>query len=181
MKLEEQRRTHKLLYECFFMKLFEDEVLLPNGKISTRIYVEHDGAAAILPITKEGKIVLLKQYRYPVKQVLIEIPAGKKDDPNESGLECAKRELEEETGYVSSNYRHLCDVHNCVGYSSEKIEVFLAVDCVKTPTPKAADDDEFLEELILSREEVQVLLETNQITNATTLIALQKYFLETTK
>nr|HPJ24242.1 NUDIX hydrolase [Bacillota bacterium] len=98
MNLEEKQLTHELVYQCFFMKLYEDKVLLPNGKTSQRIYIMHNSAAAVLPITKEGKIILVKQYRYPIRSESIEIPAGKKDYLGEDGKGCAMRELEEETG-----------------------------------------------------------------------------------
>ncbi|XMB73119.1 NUDIX hydrolase [Mycoplasmatota bacterium WC30] len=178
MKLEEKQLTHKLMYQCFFMKLYEDEVVLPNDETSKRIYVEHDGAAAVLPITSDGKIILIKQFRYPVNQVLIEIPAGKKDDVNEEGYDCAVRELEEETGYGSNDIKKILDLHSCVGYSSEMIEIYIARNCKKMESPKTGDDDEFIELMILTKEEVKDLLKTGKITDAKTLVAIQQYLLE---
>lgn len=175
MKLEEKTITSKKVYECFFMSLYEDRVLLPNSKESNRIYIKHNGASAILPITKEGKIVLIKQFRYPINQVIIEIPAGKKDEPIEDGLRCAVRELEEETGYTSTNVIKFQDLHNCVGYSNEMIELFIAYDCEKIDIPKSGDDDEFIELMEVSKEEANVLLKQGKITDAKTLIMLQHY------
>ncbi len=177
MKLKEERIKSKKIYECFFMELYEDDVLLPNQKKSKRIYIKHDGAAAVLPITKEGKIILINQYRYPIRSISLEIPAGKKDFINESGLECAVRELEEETGYMSENISKFTDLHSCVGYSSEMIEMFIAKDCYKLEQSKAGDDDEFIELLELSEIEVKELLKHGKITDAKTLVALQHYFL----
>jgi len=178
MKLTEKQLTHKLVYECFFMKLYEDEVLLPNDEISKRIYLKHEGAAAVLPITSDGKIILIKQFRYPVNKVLIEIPAGKKDYINEKGYDCASRELEEETGYVSSNVKKMTDLHSCVGYSSEMIEIFIARDCIKIENPRTGDDDEFIELMVLTEAEVKELIKNGKITDGKTLVALQQYFLE---
>jgi len=178
MKLEEKQLTHKLLYECFFLKLYEDEVLLPNDLTSKRIYIMHNSAAAVLPITKEGNIILVKQYRYPIRSESIEIPAGKKDYLEEEGRECAIRELEEETGYISKNITNLIDIHSCVGYSNEKIEIFLARDCEKIDNPKKSDDDEFLEILEKTPREVKTMLNNGEISDAKTLIALQKFFME---
>lgn len=177
MKLKETKISSKKVYECFFMKLYEDEVLLPNDKISKRIYIKHNGAAAVLPVTKEGKLILIKQFRYPINSVSIEIPAGKKDDINESGLDCVVRELEEETGYRSSNITKFTDLHSCVGYSSEMIEMFIAYDVYKVDNPLKGDDDEFIEILELSIDEMKELLRSGQITDAKTLVALQYYLI----
>ncbi len=177
MKLEEKQLTHELVYECFFMKLYEDKVLLPNKKTSTRIYIEHNSAAAVLPITKEGKIVLVEQYRYPIRHVSLEIPAGKKDFLNETGLACASRELEEETGLASDDYERIIDLHSCVGYSNEKIEIFIARDCFKVANPKSSDDDEFLEIKEFTKSEVSDMVRNGLIHDAKTLVALQHYLI----
>lgn len=177
MNLKEKQLKSKLIYECFFMELYEDEVELPNQENSKRIYIKHGGAAAVLPITKEGKIVLIKQYRYPISKVSIEIPAGKKDEINETGLTCAIRELEEETALKSNNIEKIMDIHSCVGYSNELIEMFIAYDCDVVANPKSMDDDEFIEVMILTLTEVKALLNNNQITDAKTVVALQHYLL----
>lgn len=176
MKLKEKKLDSKLLYECFFMKLYEDSVLLPNEKQSKRIYIQHPGAAAVLAITRDNKIILIKQYRYPVNEILYEIPAGKIDD-NEDSLTCVKRELEEETSFISNNISKLFSIYSCVGYSSEKIDIYLAVDCILKENPISGDDDEFLEVLLLSKEEVNDLIKSNQIKDGKTLNALQYYML----
>jgi ADP-ribose pyrophosphatase len=177
MKLEEKKLKSKKVYECFFMELYEDEVLLPNDKTSSRIYIKHNGASAVLPITRDGDLILIKQFRYPVNETLIEVPAGKKDTPDEDGLECAKRELEEETGYTSSNFKKVQDFHTCVGYSSEVIELFIAYDCVMSENPLEADDDEFVETIYVSKNEVTRLIQEGKITDSKTL-ALILYYLQ---
>ena len=113
--MDEKTVSSKKVYESSFLTMYEDQVLLENGMKSQRVYVKHIGAAAVLPITKDGKIILTKQFRYPVKKVTIEIPAGKKDEIDERGIDCIKRELEEETGYQSNDIRHVYDIHNCLG------------------------------------------------------------------
>lgn len=175
MDLKETKISSKKIYECFFMKLYEDEVLLPNKKTSSRIYVKHDGASAVLPITKQGKLILIRQFRYPINQVTIEVPAGKKDEPHEDGLVCAVRELEEETGYRSNRMVKIQDLHNCIGYSNEMIELFIAYDCEKVENPATGDDDEFIELLELTKEEAKDLLMGGTITDAKTIILLQYY------
>jgi ADP-ribose pyrophosphatase len=173
--MKEFQQSHKKVYECFFMELFEDDVLLPNGKISKRIYIEHPGAAAVLPVTTDNKVILIKQFRYPIRQVTLEIPAGKKDDPQETGESCVRRELEEETGYQATSFEHIMDIHNCLGYSDEKIELFLATGAYPVENPIAADDDEFIEIGLYDETDITQLLDTNQITDAKTIIMLQAY------
>jgi ADP-ribose pyrophosphatase len=179
MDFKEKQMNSTLIYDCFFMKLYEDDVLLPDGNQSKRVYVKHDGASAILPITKEGNILLIKQYRYPIQQVSIEIPAGKKDSQDEDGLLCAKRELEEETGYRSENIKKISSIFNCVGYSNEKIELFIAHDCEKVENPLSMDEDEFIELMTVTVEESKILLQNGIISDSKTIIALQHYFLNT--
>lgn len=164
-------------YECFFMTLYEDDVILDTGKETKRMYVKHDGAAAVLPITKDGKIILVRQYRYPVKQIMLEIPAGKKDDPDESGLDCIKRELLEETGYESGEIHKVYDIHTCVGYSDERIEFYVAKNCIKT-SELNTDEDENIELKIISPDEVRKLLSKGAITDGKTIIALQYFLLQ---
>lgn len=176
--MKEKQLTHTLKYECFFMKLYEDEVLLPNDKESKRIYIEHDGASAVIPLTKDNKILLIKQYRYPTRQISIEIPAGKKDEANEAGLLCAKRELEEETGYQSERIEKIMDIHTCVGYSNELIELFIALECEKVDNPLSMDDDEFIELMEVSIDESKNLLQNGFITDSKTIIALQHLYLK---
>lgn len=173
----EKKKSSQKIYECSFLELYEDEVILSNEKITQKVYIKHPGGAAVLPIREDGKIILTKQFRYPVGHVTIEIPAGKKDDKNEDGLTCAKRELEEETGYVSSNFEHLYTLHPCLGYSDEALEIFIALDCIKKDNPRISDEDEFIEILYLDKDEVATLLKSQSITDGKTLIALQHYLL----
>lgn len=173
--MKEHQVSHTLQYSCFFMDLYEDKVLLPNQKESTRIYIEHSGAAAVLPLTPDNKVLLIKQFRYPIRSITIEIPAGKKDEPTESGVACVTRELEEETGYQAQKFEKFLDIHNCLGYSDELIELFFAYDIYPVEHPIEADDDEFIELMICDRAQVQELLQNNIITDAKTIIMLQEY------
>lgn len=175
--MKEKTLDSKKIYECNFLRLYEDKIELPDGNQAERVYVKHDGAAAVLPITKEGKIILTKQYRYPVQKVSIEIPAGKKDDPNEVGFDCAKRELEEETGYQSDDIQKVYDIHNCIAYSDEVIELFIARDCYKVDNPLESDPDEFIEAFLYTIDEAKELLESNEITDAKTMMMIQYYLL----
>jgi len=176
MNLEEKKLSSRQIYKCSFLEVYEDVVLLTNNKQSKRIYIKHCGAAAVLPITIDGKVILVKQFRYPIGKITLEIPAGKKDFIGEDGKDCARRELEEETGFTSKDISRIKNIHTTVGFCDELIEIFLAKDCTRLDIPRECDDDEFIELLYISKEEVQELLYTH-ITDSKTIIALQYYLL----
>lgn len=173
--MKEKKLGSKRVYECSFLTLYEDKIELPNGNESSRVWIDHPGAAAVLPITKEGNVVLVKQYRYPTQSVMLEIPAGKKDAVDETGIACVSREVEEETGMNSNDIQKVMDIHNCVGYSNELIELFVAKNCFKVENPLDADEDEFLEVYEYSKEEIKTMMVNGQITDVKTVILLQKY------
>ena len=173
----EKKLSSKTIFECDFLTFYQDEVELQNGNKSERVYIKHIGAASCLPITKEGNVILTRQWRYPLHTYSIEIPAGKKDAYDESGFDCVKRELEEETGYQSDSITPLINIHNCVGYSDEVIEIFVAKDCYKVEHPIESDEDEFIDLLIVSKEEAFEMVKSNKITDVKTIIAIQSLFL----
>lgn len=173
----EKTKSSKKIYSCHFMTLYEDQVELHDGKITERVFIDHPGAAAILPLTKDQKIILTTQYRYPIKDMSIEIPAGKKDAIDENPLSCAKRELEEETGYASEKMDHFIQFFTCLGYSNEVIDIFIAYDCEKIEHPKSQDEDEHVEVMLVTCDEAQEMLEKNIIKDAKTIMAIQKYLI----
>ncbi len=181
MKLLEKKISSKLIYSTSFLDLYEDEVLLLNNKKSKRIYASHLGASAVLPLTKDNKVILTKQYRYPIRAVNIEIPAGKKDFKDEDGYDCVKRELEEETNYTSTNIQPLIKIHSCVGYSNEIIELFIAYDCIYIKDIRSCDEDEFIETVLYGLDEVVGMIKKGVITDAKTIIAVQSYLLDLKK
>jgi ADP-ribose pyrophosphatase len=173
--MKEKTKSSKIVYQGKFMHLLQDEVILPDNRESERVFIKHPGGSSVLPITKDHHLVLVYQYRYPIQAISLEIPAGKKEKKGESGLECAKRELEEETGYVSDDIKLLYTIHPCVGYSDEVLDIFIARNCVPIQNPKKMDEDEFIEIGIFTVEEVKILLSTQRITDAKTIIAIQAY------
>lgn len=172
----EKQKKHKILVKRSFLSVAEDEVILPNNKETKRVYVMHPGASAILAMTKENEIILTKQYRYPIKAVSLEIPAGKNDVEGESFLEVAKRELEEETGYTSDNFERLCSYYPCVGYSDEILHIFIARDCYLLEEKLNQDSDEFVIPILKSKEEVKQMLKEKEFLDGKTIIALQYLF-----
>lgn len=146
--LIEKTLTSKRIYEGKILNLRVDRVLLPNGKESGREVVEFSQAVAVVAITGEGQVLFVSQYRYPVGEVLLEIPAGKMDK-NENPEECARRELKEETGYTASKMEKICEFYTTPGFTNELMHVFLAQGL--TTGEQSPDEDEFvkLEELAM--------------------------------
>ncbi len=176
--MKEKMLTRNKKYECSFLTLFEDHVLLPNESEGQRVVIKHVGGASVLPITKDHHIILTKQYRYPIQEISIEIPAGKKDFVEEDGLTCAKRELEEETGYQSEDFEHLFTFYPCVGYSDEKLDIYMAHNCYKVEHPKPMDDDEMIDLLIVTPQEAEDMIRKGIIKDGKTMIAIQSYLMK---
>lgn len=176
VEMEEKTLKRQTVFDGHVFKVAVDDVQLPNGLgQAKRELVLHKGAVAVLAVTPEGKIILVKQYRKAIDGVSYEIPAGKLEI-GESGseMDAAARELEEETGYKGS-YHFLYVFYASPGYSNEKIYLYLADQLVKTPSPKPQDYDEVLDVQELSYDECMRMVEAGQIHDAKTLIALQYY------
>ena len=140
--LSEQRLSSRLVYDGKLLKVRSDTVRLPNGATTTREWIEHPGAVAVIAVTDAGELVLERQFRYPLGRDMIEVPAGK-IDPGEDPLATAKRELKEETGYAAAEWTHVATIHLAIGYANEHIEIYLARG-LKHLEAKL-DDAEFLE------------------------------------
>lgn len=157
-----------------------DQVRLPNGHTSQREYVTHPGAVVIVPILPNGNIVLERQFRYPLHQVFIELPAGK-IDAGEDVLVTGQRELLEETGYRASDWIKIGHQHPCIGYSNEVIHMYLARDL--NAGVHQRDADESMEVFELSFAKCIQMIQTGEITDGKTIVALffaEKYLLQHT-
>jgi ADP-ribose pyrophosphatase len=153
-----------------FLEVRRDDVQLPDGRPATREYILHPGAVAVVPILDDGRLVLVRQYRYPVAKVLLEWPAGKRDD-GESTLACAMRELREETGYTAREWAYGGEIHNAAAYSSESIWIWFARGL--TPGPQQLDSGEFVEMVTLSEAELDAIAARDGLPDVKTLIGLQ--------
>ena len=141
--LTEKRLSGELIYDGCVVHLWRDEIELPDGGRSVREVVRHIGAVAVLPLTKDGDVICVRQYRYPFAEVLLEIPAGKLDSPDEDIIEAARRELREETGVVGGELIPLGAIYPSVAILDEKIHMFAAVGFDIGETDR--DEDEFME------------------------------------
>lgn len=165
--LTETRIDSEEVYSGNFLKLARDNVRLPDGRPATREYIKHPGAVVILPVFNDGRILLERQYRYPLDRVFIEFPAGK-IDPGEDPLVCAKRELKEETGYTASQWSFVCTIHNAIAYSDEHLDIYLARGLVAGEAQ--LDDGEFLETITASVDDMLAWVRSGKITDVKTVI-----------
>jgi ADP-ribose pyrophosphatase len=167
--LTETELDSECVFEGGFLKVLRDRVRLPDGSVAMREYIRHPGAVVIIALDADGQLIVERQFRYPLRRAFIELPAGK-IDPGEEELVCAQRELREETGYVAARWQHLGTMHTCIGYSNERIEVYLARDL--TYVGDDLDEGEFLEILRMRPSGMQQAIHSGEITDAKTISAL---------
>ncbi|WP_424268270.1 NUDIX domain-containing protein [Castellaniella sp.] len=164
--LLETRVASETLCEGSFLKGRRDTVRMPDGSTSTREYIIHPGAVVIIPLLDDGRVLLERQFRYPVGRVMTEFPAGKLE-PGEDPLHCAQRELLEETGYTAGQWAHAGALHLAIAYSTEIIHIFFARDL--RAGRRHLDADEFLDVCILSDEDFSAACRQGRVTDAKTL------------
>ena len=157
------------VYQGSLLKVHRDIVRLPDGSEGSREYIRHPGAVAILALTDDRQLLLERQYRYPPRREFIEIPAGKLE-PGEPHLDTAKRELLEETGYEAGEWTRLCVVDTAIGYTDERIELFLARKLIKKT--QKLDPGEFLEIFLLPFDDAFEMVRDGRITDVKTVAAI---------
>jgi ADP-ribose pyrophosphatase len=159
----------RTVYQGRLLHVLEDAVRLPDGRTSAREYVRHPGAVMMVPLTPEGHVLLVRQFRYPLRRHFIEIPAGKME-PGEEPLATAKRELREECGVEAASWEHLATVHPCIGYSDERIELYIAQQLSRVAA--GPDDGEFIEPLQVPLAEALEWVRAGRITEVKSIIGL---------
>ena len=166
---KETRLSTERIYKGRLLDVWKDKVELPNGKTSYREYIKHPGAVVIIPVLPDGKIGLIRQYRYPMGMEQIELPAGKLDG-SEPHLVTAGRELEEEIGYKAGSLTEVTEIHPCIGYSDEQMWIYLAekLEATKTNT----DQDEFIELLPTELDFAVEMVWSVKITDVKTIIGI---------
>lgn len=172
--LEEVMTNSEEIFDGQVVHLFKDTVRLPNGKEGTRETIRHIGAVAIVPLTDDGKVIVERQFRYPINQVITEIPAGKLDSKTEDRLTAAKRELEEETGYTADEWSELGLYYPAAAYCDEKITLYLAKGLHKGM--RNLDEDEFLNIRAVDLEILVDEIMQGKIADGKTQVALLKAY-----
>lgn len=170
--LREKKISSKISYRGKFIDVIKDQVCLPDGSKGIREYIHHPGAAMIIPTFKDGKILIIKQFRYPLNKVFIEFPAGK-IDKGETSLQTAKRELYEETGYRAKKWKFITTIHPVIGYADEKIDIFAASDLSRDATKEhLLEHGEFLIIEKMKFSQLLKLAKSGKLTDVKTLIGV---------
>ena len=171
---EEVRRINReLVHRGAVIDLYCDTMEFENGNTAKWDYIHHDGAAAVVPVTDEGRILMVRQYRNALERYTLEIPAGKLDDPKEEGIVCASRELEEETGYRSENLEWMITLRTTVAFCNERIEIFAAHNLI--PSKQHLDEDEYIDVKSYTIEELKEKIFSGEIEDSKTVAALLAY------
>ena len=165
--LEEKTLSSKQVYKGRFLKIEQDQVQAPDGKVYVREYILHPGAAMMIPLLPNGNVIMIHQYRHAVKKVLLEFPAGKRD-PGEQTLNTAKRELVEETGYEAREWKFLTTIHPVIGYSNEHIDLYLAKDLLQME--QKLDHGEFIEVVEVNPKDLMQLVLEGKVSDVKTQI-----------
>lgn len=167
--LREETVSSETVYQGHFLELRRDTVALPDGREANREYVVHPGAVMVVPILPDGRLVMERQYRYPVRQTMIEFPAGKLD-AGEGGLACAQRELWEETGYRARRWAKAGVMHPVIGYATEVIEVWFADEL--SLGERQLDEGEFLDVFTATQQQLEDWMRDGQLTDAKTVVGM---------
>lgn len=165
--LVERTLSREELLRGNFLHVVRDRVELPGGARATREFVIHPGAVMIVPLLDDGRVVLERQYRHPIGRVMIEFPAGKLD-PGEDHLACARRELQEETGYTAREWACAGQLHPVISYATEFIDVWFARGLI--PGPRRLDDEEFLDVFTAEPQQLLAWCRDGSVTDAKTLV-----------
>lgn len=171
MKYQEKRLSGKMVYEGKILKVRVDEVSLVNGRTAVREVMMHPGGVAVVPLLPDGDVICVRQFRYPMGQDVLEVPAGKLDR-GEEPLAGAKRELEEETGYTAKEYVYLGEFYPSPGFCDEVLHIYLATGLEKGQAHP--DEDEFLDVEKISLEELAGMIGRNELPDGKTIAAVLK-------
>ena len=171
---EEVRRVgRELVYKGAILEVYKDHMEFANGNHADWDYIHHDGAAAVVPVLPDGRILMVSQYRNALERHTLEIPAGKLDRPDEPGKQCAGRELEEETGYRSDSLEWLITLRTTVAFCDEKIEIYVAKNLAAAS--QQLDEDEYVDVKAYTIEELKEMIFGGTIEDSKTIAAILAY------
>ena len=167
-----KRLNRELKYQGTILKIYEDTVEA-NGHEAHWDFIHHNGAAAVVPVTKEGKLLMVRQYRNALDRYTLEIPAGALDFPEEPKLDCAHRELEEETGFKTEKLEYLLSLNTTIAFCDEAIDVFLARNLI--PSEQHLDPDEEIEVEEWELSDLLDLIYSGKMTDGKTVASILAY------
>ena len=173
MEQKIKRVNRELKHKGNIVDFYQDTIEIEGDRHTYYDYIHHIGAAAVVPVTEDGKILMVKQYRNALDQFTLEVPAGALDRQDEPGIQCATRELEEETGYRSENLEWLITIRTTVAFCNERIEIYVARDLI--PSKQKLDDNEFIEVKAYEMEDLKGRIYTGEIQDSKTISALLAY------
>ena len=168
-----KRLKRELKFKGTILEFYQDTMEINGDHTAVWDFIKHKGAAAVVPVTEDGKILMVCQYRNALERYTLEIPAGALDEENEPGRECASRELEEETGFRSENMEWLITLRTTVAFCNERIEVYVAKDLI--PSKQHLDEDEFIDLKAYTLEELKEKIFSGEIEDGKTVASLMAY------
>lgn len=173
MEKEVRRVRRERRYQGAIVDVYRDYMEFSNGNTEEWDYIHHKGAAAVVPVMDDGRILMVRQYRNALERFTLEIPAGALDAADEPGIECASRELEEETGYRSEHLEWLITIRTTVAFCNERIEVYAAKNLI--PSRQHLDPNEFVNVEAYTIEELKEMIFTGKIEDSKTIASLLAY------
>ena len=173
MKEEFKRLDRELVYKGSIIDYYKDTVQVPNGNIVKWDFIGHKGAAAVVPVREDGKILMVRQYRNALDRETLEVPAGGLNGVDEPTLVAAGRELEEETGYKSNDIAFLITIRTTVAFCNEKIDIYVAKNLI--PSKQHLDEDEFINVEAYTVEELMEKIYSTEIQDSKTICAIMTY------
>ena len=168
-----KRLKRELKFKGTILEFYQDTMEINGDHTAVWDFIKHKGAAAVVPVTDDGKILMVRQYRNALDRYTLEIPAGALDEENEPGRECASRELEEETGFRSENLEWLINLRTTVAFCNERIEVYVAKNLI--PSKQHLDEDEFIDLKAYTLDELKEKIFSGEIEDGKTVASLMAY------
>lgn len=168
-----KRLERKLVRKAHIFEIYEDKLELPDGRTEYYDFLKHKGAASVIPVLPDGRILLVSQFRNALDRVTLEIPAGGRNSMEEPFIDAAFRELEEETGYRTDQLTHLISIRTAVAFCDEKIEVYIADNLI--PSVQNLDEDEFIDVHPYTLEEIMQMIFDGKIEDSKTIASIMSY------
>lgn len=168
-----ERIGRRLVYQANILDIYEDDILTPKGTVAHWDFIGHKGAAAVVAVKENGKLVMVRQYRNALDRMTIEIPAGARDYAGEPTMECAKRELREETGYQAGKLEYLMTLRTAIAYCDELIDIYVATELSRGE--QDLDEDECVEVLEFEIDELCDMIYSGRLQDVKTIAAILAY------